>query len=68
MFALLNDEELKEAYGDYRHSQGLEEGADLVAAVVNRLVSGESRESIIESGISEAYIFKAEQLISLIKS
>ena len=26
MFALLSDEELKEAYGDYRHEQGLEQG------------------------------------------
>ncbi len=26
MFALLSDEELKEAYGDYRHRQGVEEG------------------------------------------
>ena len=26
MFALLSDEELKEAYGDYRHRQGVEKG------------------------------------------
>ena len=28
MFALLSDEELKEAYGDYRHRQGIEEGIE----------------------------------------
>ena len=28
MFALLSDEELKEAYGDYRHRQGGEEGIE----------------------------------------
>ena len=28
MFALLSDEELKEAYGDYRHRQGVEEGIE----------------------------------------
>ena len=76
MFALLSDEELKEAYGDFRHNQGLEEGREegqkegvnLISEVINRIVAGESKDAILESGVSADIIAKAEQLIKKIKS
>lgn len=71
MFALLSDEELKEAYGDYRHRQGveegIEEGIDRAFDVFKRLISGESREDILKSGVPAKDIEAAEELIKKAK-
>lgn len=75
MFALLSDEELKEAYGDYRHKQGvkegleqgLEQGKDRAFDIFKRLISGESREEILKSGVPAKDIEAAEELIKKAK-
>lgn len=51
MFALLSDEELKEAYGDYRHRQGVEEG----------------RKEGIEQGIEQSKISDIKNLMKNLK-
>lgn len=48
--------------------EGIKEGVDIVSAVVKRLKNGEDRNAILESGINEEVIKKAEDLILLIKS
>lgn len=72
MFALLNDEELKEAYGDYRHSQGLEEGREegmeQLAEVFDRLLAGETREKLLASGITAEVVERAEKLVDKVKA
>jgi hypothetical protein len=68
MFALLNDEELKEAYGDYRHSQGREEGMEQLTEVFNRLLAGETREKILASGIAAEVVERAEKLVNKVKA
>jgi hypothetical protein len=72
MFALLSDEALKEAYGDYRHSQGLEEGREegmeQLAEVFDRLLAGETREKLLASGITAEVVERAEKLVDKVKA
>ena len=83
MFALLSDEELKEAYGDYRHRQGVEEGRkegieqgieqgreqglSLLSTAITRLVAGEAENALLADGITSEIINQAKELIGKIK-